>query len=454
MEKIDTALLDFLEKPANPIGLAVLAAVILVAFVYWEMTRFVIKSLQRNLLRTILTSMATAVMVLVVTMVWSILSFLNAVTAEKSKNFKAIVTERWQIPSQMPMAYYDQIVEVAGVNKKNAMCWGFYAGTTDPNKQTRESILFFFCMEPERLISYDEKTGKYDSMMDGIDQLTDEQKKKLHEACQIMKTNPKKVVLGKDRLKALNLRVGDSFKVTSLNYKDIDLEFEILAELPESQYDQSAIMNISRLQNEVDDYNRKNPTAKHPMTNKMLSLVWLRFPNSEAYNKAAARIEASPNFKSPAIKCETASSGIASFLDGYRDLLWGMRWLLVPAILLTMSLVIANAISISVRERRTEMAVLKVLGFSPNQIMILVLSEALLIGCVSGLGSALTARVLFNNVLGGIKLPIAFFPAFMVAEEAPWWGLTIGGLTALAGSILPAWGARSVKVSEVFSRIS
>ena len=65
-------------------------------------------------------------------------------------------------------------------------------------------------------------------------------------------------------------------------------------------------------------------------------------------------------------------------------MLFGMRWLLVPSLLVTISLVIANAISISVRERRVEMAVLKVLGFSPNQILLLVLSEALLIGCMSG----------------------------------------------------------------------
>ena len=58
---------------------------------------------------------------------------------------------------------------------------------------------------------------------------------------------------------------------------------------------------------------------------------------------------------------ETLSSGVATFLDGYKDLLFGMRWLLVPAILVTMALVIANSISISVRERRVEMAVLKVL---------------------------------------------------------------------------------------------
>ena len=49
-----------------------------------------------------------------------------------------------------------------------------------------------------------------------------------------------------------------------------------------------------------------------------------------------------------------------------------------------MSLVIANAISISVRERRTEMAVLKVLGFA-LQILRLVLGEALLLGVLSRL---------------------------------------------------------------------
>ena len=66
------------------------------------------------------------------------------------------------------------------------------------------------------------------------------------------------------------------------------------------------------------------------------------------------------------MKCETASSGIATFLEAYRDLIWGMRWLLAPAILVTLSLVISNAISISVRERRMELAVLKVLGFRPG----------------------------------------------------------------------------------------
>src|SRR5205823_2957610 len=105
-------------------------------------------------------------------------------------------------------------------------------------------------------------------------------------------------------------------------------------------------------------------------------------------------------------------------------------------------------------ERRTEMAVLKVLGFSPNQILVLVLGEALLIGASSGLASALTARYLVNDVFGGLTMPIGFFAKFFVASAAPWWGISVGAATALIGSLLPAWSARSVKVAEVFSKVA
>jgi putative ABC transport system permease protein len=190
------------------------------------------------------------------------------------------------------------------------------------------------------------------------------------------------------------------------------------------------------------------------MADKTLNLMWLRVPDTATFNKVSSQIMHSPSNQGPAVKCETASSGIASFFDSYRDLLWGARWLLVPAILGTMSLVIANAIGISVRERRTEMAVLKVLGFGPNQVMVLVLGEALLIGCGCGLLSAAATYVVINNVMGGIRLPLGFFAAFKIPWEALWWGPMIGGLTALAGSFLPAWSVRSVKVSEVFSKVA
>jgi putative ABC transport system permease protein len=122
--------------------------------------------------------------------------------------------------------------------------------------------------------------------------------------------------------------------------------------------------------------------------------------------------------------------------------------------LIVMTMVMAVAISITVRERRMEMAVMKVLGYGPNQILILVIGEALLIGALSGFMAAFLTYALFNLKWGGIPFRIAFFPVFRIPEAALFWGLAIGSLTAFIGSIIPAWTARSVKVTDVFSKVA
>ena len=227
----------------------------------------------------------------------------------------------------------------------------------------------------------------------------------------------------------MNKKVGERIKVIGRTmYTEIDLECEILGELPGGRYDQNLVMNYQYLDEAIRAYNKgKTKQQQHPMTEKVLAVMFLRLPDTATFEKVAHQITTSPEYQSPPVKCETLSSGISSFLDGFRDLLFGMRWLLVPAILITMALVIANAISISVRERRIEMAVLKVLGFTPNQILIMVLAEALLIGCLSGLFSGWIAMFLINDLIGGVSLPIGFLSTFFVAQAAPWWGLSIGG---------------------------
>src|SRR5260370_11247586 len=56
---------------------------------------FVLKNLRRNLLRTVLASMAIMVLALVVTLVWSILVPLDAVMTEKTTDFKVVASVCW-----------------------------------------------------------------------------------------------------------------------------------------------------------------------------------------------------------------------------------------------------------------------------------------------------------------------------------------------------------------------
>ena len=167
----------------------------------------------------------------------------------------------------------------------------------------------------------------------------------------------------------------------------------------------------------------------------------------------AAEVNKTGRF-TPAVKMETASSAFGAFLDPYRDLFWGMRYVLSPMIIIIITLVIAIAVSIGVRERRTEMAVLKVLGFKPWQVLALVLGESLLIGLISGGISTTLIFIFVKYVMNGLPFKVAFFPKFMLPIQMLAWGPAIGLFAAFVGSVFPAWTAHRIKAAEVFAKVT
>jgi putative ABC transport system permease protein len=426
-------------------SIIVLLGVAIVLIVNPRLMLLIAKNLGRNIRRTALTGVAIVVFAVVVTFIWTVVSFLDAVMQEQSKDIKLIITERWQLPSQFPPSHAnyldpdnpDFLPELKSyVHHGDFMTWSFYGGSTDPKQTTRENLVFMFAMNPDHI----------KPMMDNLQDISDD-------LVYALKKNPQNVLLGKERLQMLNMKIGEKMKLTSMNYRGIDLEFTIAGELPGTQYNLMGIMNADYFKHSFDTYYTQKK-EHHPLENRQLNLIWLRVPDKDAVAHVASIIETSPKFADRPLKCETASSGFASFLDAYRDLLWAFKWLVVPAILISMTLVISNAIAITVRERRTEMAVLKVLGFRPLQILVLVLGEALLVGGLSGFLGTLATVAVVNWIFGGIPLQIAFFPAFSIPYDALAWGFAIGSGTALVGSFLPAWTARSVKVSEVFAKVA
>ena len=212
MSAIDKFIMRFTDDWRNPAGVAAVAAILFIMLLHWEQTRLVLRSLSRNSLRSVLTSLATIVLVVVVTLVWSILAFLDRQTEEKSHNLKALVTEKFQIPSQMPFAYADSLAHGAPRQKGDyevnpaidAMSWSFYGGTLDPTeKPTRENLLFFFAMEPSKVMAADGR-GSFTTMMDDLDDLSDAKKQRLAADCLEIEKYPNKVLLGPSRMKSIN----------------------------------------------------------------------------------------------------------------------------------------------------------------------------------------------------------------------------------------------------------
>jgi putative ABC transport system permease protein len=404
----------------------------------------VVKSLRRNPLRTGLTAFAIAVLVLMVTLIWTVVQSLDDITEERSRDLKLIVGERWKNPSMMPLTYAHYlnpqmpqfILDRRDVGPDDFMTWSFYFGTTEKWKLTPDNWVFFFVMNPDHIIP----------MMDDMQGLDPALVRKL-------KDNPKACLLGANRLKDLHKAVGDRFQLYSYDFKGLDLEFEVVGEMPRGRYNDTGIMNEKYFYQALEDYFRKTG-KKHPLQENPISYVWLRVRDRATFERVARTIRTATVFSERPVKCQTAAAAFGSWLESYRDLIWGIKVLLVPAMLGCMALVLANAIGISVRQRRQEIAVLKVVGFRPRQVLLLVLGEALLVGGASGLLASAFTFGYFNLAYGGVPFEIAFSPVFRIPEASLLWGPAMGFTTAFLGSCLPSWSASRVKPSEVFAKIA
>jgi putative ABC transport system permease protein len=412
------------------------------------------RGLRRAPLRTSLTYLALFVLTLVLCLIYAVLHMINVATTEKEANFKAIVTHKTLIPSQMPPGYYEDFrriclhelpPEMRPVNgDKDIMSWSFVLATTDKVNQRKDTMVFLFALEPDKVLT----------MMDGLDELTGEERDLLERGLNAMEKNPQAIVMSKSRMRALNVQVGQRIKLHSINYKDLTGEFDIIGVLPDGKYEGVCFMNKAYLQKGIEAFQRDkiaNPKGDpHPMAEKSVNLIWVKLPTKEAFERLSQMVNDPKHFNKVPIKLETASSGIGTWMASFKDIFWGMKYILVPAMIGIMSLVVANAISISVRERRTEMAVLKVLGFQPRHVMLLVLGEALLVGFLAGAMSSFLAWAL----LGSFKFQIMFFGAFAVPKMALLYGPMLGMAVSFAGSVGPALSAKNVKVAEVFAKVA
>jgi putative ABC transport system permease protein len=210
-------------------------------------------------------------------------------------------------------------------------------------------------------------------------------------------------------------------------------------------------MNARYLNGAIDIYCRDHPPIRPVLDKRRIDIFWVEVAKKEDFAQVVDQINSSPLFTAPVVKCETFASLVANFVDSYSGFIWFLQWVLVPGSMFSMVLLIGNAISMSVGERIKEMAVLKVLGFGPGHLSVLVLGEALLLGAGSGLIAGAVIYWTANTFFSGITL--AGSDPFPVPWQAILWGASAGGATALIGSAVPAWTARSVRAAQVFARV-
>lgn len=148
---------------------------------------------------------------------------------------------------------------------------------------------------------------------------------------------------------------------------------------------------------------------------------------------------------------ETKTTTEKGFVEGFAKQIGDIGAIMIAitvAVLFTMILVAANTMAQSVRERTSEVGVLKTLGFSSASILVLVLGESVLIAVIGGGLGLLTAWAFVQqgDPTNGM-LPVFMLPSRDVALGA---GLILV-LGVLAG-LLPAMNAMQLKITDALRR--
>jgi putative ABC transport system permease protein len=150
---------------------------------------------------------------------------------------------------------------------------------------------------------------------------------------------------------------------------------------------------------------------------------------------------------------QTKTESEAAFVQSFAELAGNLVALLNGiglAVAFTVLLVTANTMSMAVRERRTEIAVLKTLGFSSGRVMGLILAEALTLAASAGilgtwLAGALVANVASIPFLGAL---LGQFPALRLSPSLAALTVVLSLALGLAAGFMPAWGAYRARIVD------
>jgi len=149
---------------------------------------------------------------------------------------------------------------------------------------------------------------------------------------------------------------------------------------------------------------------------------------------------------------ETETSTEAAFAQSFAKQFGNIALivtLILGAVFFTLLLVSGNTMSQSVRERVSELAVLKTLGFTDRSVLGVVLSESILIMLIGGL---LGIGVGWLLVQGAAQAMGAFLPGIFLSPQAMMTAVGVMVLAGVVSGIFPALSAMRLSIIDALAR--
>ena len=164
----------------------------------------------------------------------------------------------------------------------------------------------------------------------------------------------------------------------------------------------------------------------------------------------ARQVDAMFENSSASTRTESERAFQAGFVSMYGNLPFVIR-LIGLAVAFAILLVAANTMVMAIRERTSEIGVMKTLGFDDGSVFRLVLAEAAIITLLGGVIGALGAKLLIEG--SGFSAG-GFLPPMTVRWQTVVTGVTVAVLVGAVSGLIPAWQASRLRIVDALRRVN
>lgn len=239
-------------------------------------------------------------------------------------------------------------------------------------------------------------------------------------------------LVGADTFKRYGLRIGDRMRFTGTFYP-VDLDLKIAAVFNGTVDDRGVFFHHKLL----------DELAGDPGT---VGTWYIRAASPDVANEVIARVNAAFENTAAEVRAETERA----FQLGFVSMLGNVKMLVLlisGAVVFTLSLVTISTMSMAIRERFRELAVLKALGFQRRELFTFILAESFGLAALGALVGVGGAWALWTH-LDLQKLTSGFLIYFEVTPRIMAWGAAVAALMGVVSALPPAWQTARMSVTE------
>lgn len=357
---------------------------------------YIWRNVTRNKLRSALTILSVGFSLALMTILYGYLAMQNVAEQEATKHDRLVVLNKLGFAAMLPIAHADRITKLPGVNAVTPFAW--FGG----NYKEQQSPFAQFGVEPKTVFDV---FAEY--------QIPAEQ-------VAAFKEDKQGCVVDKQLAEQMEWKLGERVPLQGTIYpQNLDLHIVGIFEAPSRTgslwFNWNYLDDQLKAANASFSGNAGSLYAKCSLSDEV-AIVSEQIDNLFANSEYSTRTRTEAAFQ-------------RMFADMMGDVQAYVQYISL-AVVFALALVAASAMAMSMRERTTEIAVLKAIGFSKLRVLMLVLGESTMIamlGGILGIAGGLGALQLVSSV----PIAAALFPIPVSALAGPW----LLGLVAVAAAI-------------------